>query len=607
MIAVSLDGADPPMGFRQYHCLDLSRWKGDAEGAAFQDVARTAAARIRGQAPPPAAFSRDGASRNPGKVLLIAGAAALIAIAGGWFFIAREAPERASASVETPAIQISEDSIAVLPFVALSEDESDQYFGKGVAEELLNALAKFPELKVAARTSAFSFEGKDADIREIADQLGVAHVLEGSVRRSDDRLRITAQLIRAEDGFHLWSDTYEKNAEDIFEIEDEIVREISRTLEIRLGVGAGSGRASGEGVNPRAYDEYLRALTLWGERDRAAGNRPNALKAFQNAAAFDPAFADAWAGIGVVGAYSFPFQFGVTRDELTELTETAFQKALALDPNNAIANAGLVLWSISKPDIDLAEKHLELAVSRSPNRADSHYVAAHYWMVIGDLERATAAFERALALDPLNMMMRRSYASYLSGIGRFDDAFAFNNKCYETRCLAEGFPAHAMFQAIYSDDAQRMQAWLPVYEKLEEFVLKLPPANMPTPMFAMPAAVSITMNRPDREARIAEARAYFEENVVREEIGMWGPILARALPAEAIIDSIESAVDHGALVGSASNVPPFFGTNPWPEEILRHPRYHALWERPGMAKLAAVRRANGWEDGLPLPIQQNNE
>ena len=194
-------------------------------------------------------------------------------------------------------------------------------------------MQNFLSWKVAARTSAFSFEGKDVDIQDIAAQLGVAHVLEGSVRRSGDRLRITAQLIRASDGFHVWSNTYEKQAADIFAIEDEIVRDISRTLEVRLGVGSGAGRAGGDGVNRRAYDEYLRGLTLWGDRDRAGSNRPDALKAFQNAAGFDPNFADAWAAIGVAGAYSFPFQFGVTHDELSEFTESAFQKAIELDPD----------------------------------------------------------------------------------------------------------------------------------------------------------------------------------------------------------------------------------------------------------------------------------
>ena len=262
------------------------------------------------------------------------------------------------------------------------------------------------------------------------------------------------------------------------------------------------------------------------------------------------------------------------------------------------------MWRLKNPDIKAAEKHLESALSRSPNRADAHYVAGHYWMVIGDLDRASAAFERALALDPLNMMMRRSYASFLAGVGRFEEAFAFNDKCYETRCLAEGFPAHAMFQAIYSKNPERIEKWLPIYEELEKIVLTLPPANMPTPMFAMPAAVSIAAGRPDREAHIAEAHAYLSDNVVREETGMWGPILARAVPADVILNSIESAADHGGFVGSAQNIPPLYGTNPWPEEILRHPRYHELWERHGMAELAAVRRANGWDDGLPLPVEE---
>ena len=602
LIAVSLDGADPPIGYRQYHCLDLKSWKGASDEGAFVDVARAAAARIKGETPPAAQFDRDGAQRNPAKVLIAAGTLALAAMAAGWYFINSNANAPTTDIVQEPVTSISEKSIAVLPFKTLSNDESDEYFGKGVAEELLNALAKFPELRVAARTSTFSFEGQDIDLRDIGSQLGVAHVLEGSVRRSGERLRITAQLIRAEDSFHLWSNTYEKGAADIFEIEDEIVRDISRALEVRLGVGAGTGRASGEGVQPLAYEEYLRGLTLWGERDRNPENRLEALKAFQRATGFDPDFADAWAAIGIVGAYSYPFNVAMSAEDFRAMTEEAFDKTLALDPDNAAVHAGLVPWRLGQPDIGAAKSHMERALEIAPNRADTHYMAAIYWMAVGDTNNTDSAFQRAITLDPLNMIMRRTYAIFLSSIGRFEEAFAFNDECRLSQCLGEGFLAYGLYQAIYSGDANRIETWLPYYEKLEAIIATFPDARKPPPMFVMPAAISIATQRPDVDARVHTMRAYLADHLVAEDIGMWGPIVAPMVPADMLLDAIEAVMVSGEFVRTPQNMAPFYGTNPWPEEIIRHPRYRALWAKPGMAELAAARRTNGWEDGLPLPI-----
>ena len=157
---------------------------------------------------------------------------------------------------ETSVASDVDQSIAVLPFVDLSESQKDEFFGRGVAEEL----------RVAARTSAFSFAGQDVDLREIGDALGVAHVLEGSVRRGMETIRVTAQLIRSSDGMHLWSETYDRPESDVLAIQDDIVADISRALEIRLGVGAGAGRARQHDIPPRAYEAYLQGLYQWSTR-----------------------------------------------------------------------------------------------------------------------------------------------------------------------------------------------------------------------------------------------------------------------------------------------------------------------------------------------------
>ena len=604
LMTLTIDGELPPLGFRQFHCADLSGWKGKADDAAFADFNAAVKARVTGEAPPAVVFDRDGAERKPVRVLAVAAAAALIAVFAGYFLI-RGGPEESTP--EAAAVTASEKSIAVLPFVALSDDASDDYFGKGVAEELLNALARFPELKVAARTSAFSFEGKDTDIRDIARQLGVAHVLEGSVRRSGDQIRVTAQLIRASDGFHLWSNTYEKQTADIFAIEDEIVRDIARTLEIRLGVGGGTGRASGEGVDAQAYEEYLKGLTLWGERDRAPDNRLNALKAFQNATGFDPEFADAWAALGFAGAFSAGSPLGIDAEEMYQMTTEAFDRALDLDPNNAVAHSGLVyLRATQDIDIQSARAHLDRALTLAPNRADSHYAAALYWRMVGDAEQTVTAYNRAVALDPLNMTMQRLRAQFLVQVGRVDEAFEFFDACRASECLKGGFPVYAISSAIQSRDNKRMAEWLPVFESFEAMLKKAPPPRPPAEK-VFPAYVSVALDRPDKQTQIENMKKLFEETVVTDAPGMWAPILSEALSAEVIIENLHQAYDRRSLFATPSSFSPYYGVNPYPEEILRHPRYHELWARPGMAELAAARRANGWEDGLPLPTAGDAE
>ena len=169
--------------------------------------------------------------------------------------------------------------------------------------------------------------------------------------------------------------------------------------------------------------------------------------------------------------------------------------------------------------------------------------------------------------------------------------------------LQKAFLSIHFFQAIFSKDQRRIERWLPLYEQEETIVEQIPAASRPPQMFVIPAAISILVNRSDVEQRIRQAQAYLAENPLVEDVGMWGPALARKLPPDLILETMEQSVDRGYFLRSAQATTPFYGTNPWPEKILRHPRYHELWERPGMAELAAARRANGWEDGLPLPVE----
>lgn len=604
MIAVSLDGADPPIGYRQYHCIDLKNWKGSTEEGAFVDVARAAEARIKGEAPPASAFDRDGAERKPLRVLIIAGAAALAAVLAG-YFLTRTGP--AEIPAET-TIAASEKSIAVLPFTALSADASDEYFGKGVAEEVLNALAQFPDLKVAARTSAFSFEGENVDLRAVGETLGVAHVLEGSVRRSGERLRITAQLIRVEDGFHLWSETFERELTDIFDIQDEIVAELSRVLQFRLGVGAGTGRAANQNVDPKAYEEYLRGLDLWWRREVSEEIRQQAILAFRRATILDPKFADGWSAYGISMALSgfddTPYLDGMEQ-QIAEI-DRAFSMALQIDPDNVRAHAGLIRSDKSPA---LAARHLEQAMALAPNASLVNYVAANHYFFVGDHKRAAAAYDHALTLDPLNGTIWRMRASALAATGAYfevADDWKQHAACEVSECTQQNAYAayYGLIGAMMAGDETEIRYWREVYERNVSTLLESPNVGLRTRAQMLLVFIGSDIGgmsdadfwRSIEAAHLKDASPY-----------LWSSMLAQNGRMDvAIADLTDKVLGFGRAFTTAEDLYLFLpGPFEVPEEMRRHPRYHAFWARPGMAELAEMRRANGQSAGLPLPVDED--
>ncbi len=279
-------------------------------------------------------------------------------------------------------------SIAVLPFVNVSDDKQNEYFSDGLTEELLNLLANMPGLRVIARTSSFAYKGKDVKVADIARELKVDHVLEGSVRKSGDRVRITAQLVRASDSSHLWSETYDRTLEDVFAVQDEISKEVVGALKVQL-LGADTARSEPGGTgNPKAYEEFLRALYLLNQGQKEDTLRA-ALAAYDRAIVEDPSYAQAHAGRATTLAFlasngyeSFADGFGRARD--------AALRAAELAP-------------------DLAVAYLTLG-----------WVAS---VVDHDVDASRAHFERALALDPGNAVVQIAYsrtaAAFLTGQGRY--------------------------------------------------------------------------------------------------------------------------------------------------------------------------------------------
>lgn len=305
-------------------------------------------------------------------------------------------------------------SIAVLPFVNMSAEKEQEYFSDGISEELLNLLAKIPELRVAARTSSFQFKGQNLDIKQVAEQLNVAHVLEGSVRKANTRVRITAQLIEADSGYHLWSDTYDRELNDIFGIQDEISAAIVSALSETLGLVPGNAPQATASASTDAYNAYLLGQHLIKKRTRA--DIEAALEHFERAVELDPNYAPAHAQLALA-AYLLTASgatYGTfTLDESLSVAEPAIERALELDPDHAEANAvkGLILSAQYR--VEEALGYYDKALRLNPSLTD---VRNWYANALGDMGRPAEAYEiikDAYAVDPLSVLTLNNYLAQL--------------------------------------------------------------------------------------------------------------------------------------------------------------------------------------------------
>jgi TolB-like protein/Tfp pilus assembly protein PilF len=317
------------------------------------------------------------------------------------------------------APQYPSNSIAVLPFVNMSDDAANEYFSDGISEELLNLLAKIPELRVTSRSSAFSFKGKDIDIRTIATQLNVAYILEGSVRKDDNQVRITAQLIEARSDTHLWSEAYDRELVNIFKVQDEISMAIIGALKGHLGLeieAAPLGRAA---ANTEAHDAYLRGRHLIVQRTRAT--MEGAVKELEKAIDLDPDYALAHAELAMATLLSSRYA-DLTDTEAIARAIPHIKRSLALDPNLAEAHAARGLIFAMQGEYEEALTQYERALQINPN-----YSTVHSWMggLLADLgryEESNAMKESALLLDPVSMVAITNYVTSLIRQNRLDDA-----------------------------------------------------------------------------------------------------------------------------------------------------------------------------------------
>jgi non-specific serine/threonine protein kinase len=308
-------------------------------------------------------------------------------------------------------------SIAVLPFRNLSADSDNEFFADGMTEEILSSLSKVTALRVASRTSSFAFKGRSEDVRAIGRALGVSAVLEGSVRRSGKRLRVSVQLVKSEDGYQLWSDRFDRELEDVFAVQDEIAESVATALRVVLTDRERSEIRKVPTTNIEAYDDYLRGRELLRPLESAGFHA--ARRMFERAAGQDPNFALAW--VGVVECCYWIFGW-LGRDQAQlEAAREASAKALRIDPDLAEAHAACGMTCVIADDLPGAHRAFARAIELDPQSFDAYYFAARAFVSEGRLEEAVAMFSAAAAVRPEDYQSPTLLATCYRGLGRVED------------------------------------------------------------------------------------------------------------------------------------------------------------------------------------------
>jgi TolB-like protein len=358
---------------------------------------------------------------------------------------------------QTATIEHTEKSIAVLPFVNMSTDADNEFFSDGIAEEILNVLASIPDLKVAARTSAFAYKGTNTNIADIAKELGVSHVLEGSVRKSGNQVRVTAQLIKADDGFHLWSANYDRELTNIFAIQDEIADSIAEALKVSLELESGAaGNLTGTN-SIEAYEHYLKGMSLWHQRTIAS--LTNAITEFEAAAAIDPNFAKAFAGQALTWAVIYDYLNLPSSETIPKATEAA-NRALSLDPESVESIA--VLAHVARQEFRYADsaRLFKQAINLNPSYATAYQWYGSLLGDMGDPDASLPMMRKAWVLDPRSGIIGVNMALQLIAQEQYEEGEQVAN---EVLSFAPEFPEvlSALFNLnIHRNDCSNAKRYL---------------------------------------------------------------------------------------------------------------------------------------------------
>ena len=392
------------------------------EHAVFKALAKSPADRFPSAAAFSEALTQTGAppslTRQAARpaVFVAAGVAALVA---GYVLLTRR-----PGSSGDPA-----RSIAVLPFVNIGADPNNEPFSDGMSEELITALAKVEGLRVTARTSAFSFKGKEVDVREIGNKLNVGYVLEGSVRRAGPRLRVSAQLINATTGYHLWSDEYDRDAGDVFAVQDEITRAIVGALRLKLSGAANAALVKPATGNAEAHDLYLQGRYFFAKRDSTSLRK--AQDYFERAIADDPSYALAYAGLS--DAYSHRAVFGyVPPHDIHSKAKQAVLRALALDSTLVEAHTSLGFIELFLEwDWAAAGREFDRALALDARYPPAHLFRAWYFLATDRMTDAVGEVQAAVRLDPFSLVNNARLASMLYYARRYNEALAQSRRLLE--------------------------------------------------------------------------------------------------------------------------------------------------------------------------------
>ena len=469
-------------------------------------------------------------------------------------------------------------SVAVLPFVNMSSDPEQDYFSDGLSEELLNRLAKNDRLHVAARTSSFQFKGQNLDISEIGRQLKVGHILEGSVRKAANRLRITAQLIQVDSGYHLWSETYEREIDDIFAIQDDISTAITRALEVELGMQAPDSKQKPTD-NIEAYQLYLQARYFLAQR--GGDNMLEAANLFKQATILDDNFSEAWSGMAFTYSLLPAYTYEVSPREAGDHAMESARKSIEIDPENA--EAFMALGSV-QANIDLqtlaGRENFEKAYQLAPNNADVVNMYGDFLRFSGDFNKSMQMELKAAELDPLTAVHYSDLAFLLLNLGRNEEAL--EQALVATRLAPDSSDRHeALFISLIR---------LGRYEQAIETIQMAEEKLNITPGYASQWRAHLYYKQGDRE----NLRAILNQRIGTEENSRDSTAYTDTAFYTLWLDGIEAAMP---LLQKAYDNREYLLTDPQyfylPERVSNDPLWTAFWQQPGLAELIETRREFG--------------
>jgi TolB-like protein len=492
VVTLRLDQAPLPAEFEYF--LNTSQWLDASSGEATRMMPKLVAAvrlAIERSVGPARAISATPVAVTPAfasdalsggawfrdRTAIIIGSILAVAIAGfaayrlwvpGHRVVAPAAGHQNPAAV-TAAPAIPEKSVAVLPFVDMSEKKDQEYFSDGLSEELIDHLARAPDLKVIARTSSFQFKGKNEDTHSIGKHLGVANLLEGSVRKSGDTLRISVQLVRAETGYHIWSETYDRRAGDIFKVQDEIAAAVLQALKTTLLEDSASKTTRTQNIE--AYALYLQGHAIY-QRANTQSDYDTAIDFFHRSLKADPNYARAWAALSSAITVAADNEFLPLKSAKQDARQAA-ERALALDPGLADAHVAMARYLIAMElDVGGGESQIRRALELEPNHSGALAWAGKLASWRGQFDQATALIQRSITSDPLDPNRYADLAANYYFAGKYVDALNSYHKALAFRedskkhlfpaaiLLAEGDPVSALKEIDREGDEKvRLACW----------------------------------------------------------------------------------------------------------------------------------------------------